>query len=62
LESSEIILNYYADDPGRIPDVDSSFDDNEFVRANANVSPEWGLDLQVFDSILHYGPWADKKR
>ena len=29
---------------------------------NADMPPQWGVDLRFHDTMVHYGPWADRQR
>lgn len=65
--SDKLSVCYYSDDAGIIPSRPvfslaeiKTVDD--FDLANGDYSPEWGLNLDFNDSIVHYGPWADRQR
>lgn len=66
LASPEMDLTYYCDVAGPVPPV------NEQVRnvasseswdiGNGDLSPEWGMDLEIKGGTITYGPWADRQR
>lgn len=47
---------------GAVPDIHNSIapGDDPYNVANGDLTPEWGVDLKVKDSVIHYGPWTDR--
>ena len=65
VDSSQMELVYYADEAGLVPEqvIQRLFlDDDPYVCANGDLSPQWGIELKFKSSIVHYGPWADRQR
>jgi hypothetical protein len=36
--------------------------DDAFQVANGGLPPEWGYDLKFSNTMINYGPWADKQK
>lgn len=62
LEAPVLELSYYVDVAGVVPVEPRAFGSDEYDVGNGDSSPEWGLDLVVYDGFLRYGPWADRQR
>lgn len=62
LDSSELQVSFYYDEPGRVPPLDKQLPCDEAHIGNGDVSPEWGLDIEVTGGTISYGPWADRQR
>jgi hypothetical protein len=62
LDSAELQLSFYYDEPGRVPPVQNQLPGDETYIGNGDVSPEWGLDIEVTRGTISYGPWADRQR
>jgi hypothetical protein len=62
LDSAELQLSFYYDEPGRVPPLHKQLPSDETHIGNGDVSPEWGLDIEVTGGTISYGPWADRQR
>lgn len=62
LDSTEIQLSFYYDEPGRVPPIQRQLPSDETHIGNGDLSPEWGLDVEVSGGLISYGPWADRQR
>ena len=62
LDSAELQLSFYYDEPGRVPPVQNQLPSDEMYIGNGDISPEWGLDIEVTGGTISYGPWADRQR
>jgi hypothetical protein len=62
LDSSEVQMLFYYDEPGRVPPVDQQLPTDEVHIGNGDLSPEWGLAVEVTGGTISYGPWADRQR
>ena len=62
LDSAELQLSFYYDEPGRVPPLQKQLPSDEPHIGNGDVSPEWGLDIEVTGGTISYGPWADRQR
>jgi hypothetical protein len=62
LDSTELQLSFYYDEPGRVPPIQEQLPSDEVHIGNGDLSPEWGLDIEVTGGTISYGPWADRQR
>jgi len=62
LDSAELQLSFYYDEPGRVPPLQIQLPSDETHIGNGDLSPEWGLDIEVTGGTISYGPWADRQR
>lgn len=62
LDSSELELRFYYDEPGRVPPTQDQLPSDELYLGNGDLSPEWGMDIEVTGGTITYGPWADRQR
>lgn len=64
LDASSCSINFHYDNPGAIPDIQHPFikDYSGADIGNNGSAPEWGLELKLNNSTIHYGPWADRQR
>jgi len=64
LEAPILVLSYYADVVGDVPDQMSqaASSSDPYDIGNGDLAPEWGIDLIIWSGVLRYGPWADRKR
>ena len=63
LLSSEMQMTYYCDVAGQVPSSGRPVAMSETTDiGNGDLSPEWGVDLNMKGGVLQYGPWADKQR
>ena len=62
LDSAELYLSFYYDEPGRVPPLSKQLPTDEGHIGNGGMSPEWGLDIEVTGGTISYGPWADRQR
>ncbi|KAJ3022828.1 hypothetical protein HKX48_005162 [Thoreauomyces humboldtii] len=68
LECKRLDLRYYADVPGPAPKKDAKsslsgdMPEDDAGIGNGDLPPEWGTDVTVTDSAMHYGPWTDRQR
>jgi hypothetical protein len=62
LDSAELYLSFYYDEPGRVPPISQQLPTDENHVGNGDISPEWGLDIQVTGGTISYGPWTDRQR
>lgn len=62
LDSSELQMVFYYDEPGRVPPLDKQLHTDELHIGNGDLSPEWGLAIEVSGGTISYGPWADRQR
>ena len=62
LDSSELQMLFYYDEPGRVPPLDKQLPTDEVNIGNGDLSPEWGLDIEITGGTISYGPWADRQR
>jgi hypothetical protein len=62
LDSTEMQLSFYYDEPGRVPPIREQLPTDEVHIGNGDLSPEWGLDIEVSGGTISYGPWADRQR
>ncbi|RKP17041.1 hypothetical protein ROZALSC1DRAFT_16840, partial [Rozella allomycis CSF55] len=61
LQSDSLKMNYYVDQAGKyiineIKGIHPSSGQDE------ELPPQWGLDLTFHNSVIKYGPWADRQR
>jgi hypothetical protein len=52
---------YFFDIPGVVPSDPSPTDEGLDV-GNGGSAPVYGLDLQLSNATIYYGPWADRQR
>ncbi|GMM38704.1 Csf1 protein [Saccharomycopsis crataegensis] len=57
-EKCEIL--YYYDIPGKVPH-DGQIN-NEKLGKSADGSPKTGVEIELYESTIYYGPWADRQR
>jgi hypothetical protein len=62
LDSKALLLQFYYDEPGRVPPLQEQLPTDEVHIGNGDISPEWGLDIEVVGGTISYGPWADRQR
>jgi hypothetical protein len=62
LDSSELQLCFYYDEPGFVPPTQNQLPRDETHLGNGDLSPEWGMDIEVTGGTVTYGPWADRQR
>ena len=62
LDASELRLSFYYDEPGRVPPIQKQLPGDEAHLGNGDLSPEWGMDIEVAGATISYGPWADRQR
>lgn len=62
LDSSELELRFYYDEPGCVPPLEDQLPSDEIHLGNGDLSPEWGMDIEVTGGTITYGPWADRQR
>ncbi|KAM0790005.1 hypothetical protein ACM66B_005335 [Microbotryomycetes sp. NB124-2] len=63
LLSPELDMTYYCDVAGKVPAATGAIQLSEAINiGNGDLSPEWGVDMNVKGGVLLYGPWADKQR
>lgn len=62
LDSSELQLCFYYDEPGFVPPTQNQLPSDETHLGNGDLSPEWGMDIEVTGGTITYGPWADRQR
>ena len=62
LDSAELYLSFYYDEPGRVPPIVQQLPTDEDHIGNGDMSPEWGLDMEVTGGTISYGPWTDRQR
>ena len=62
LDSAELQMSFYYDEPGRVPPVSKQRPSDEAHIGNGDLSPEWGLTIEVTGGTISYGPWADRQR
>jgi hypothetical protein len=62
LDSAELQLIFYYDEPGRVPPMHQQLPSDEEHIGNGDMSPEWGMDIEVSGATISYGPWADRQR
>ncbi|KAI9251058.1 hypothetical protein BY458DRAFT_559573 [Sporodiniella umbellata] len=58
-ECNELILSYYMDYAGLVPNTSPSETD---PLGNGGLAPQWGIHVSLWDATIHYGPWADRQR
>ncbi|KAK8159401.1 hypothetical protein IWX90DRAFT_300014 [Phyllosticta citrichinensis] len=64
-DCSRLSLSLYWDVPGIVPKLSTDFERQASFNTldiNGSLPPEYGLDLHVYEAMLHYGPWADRHR
>ncbi|KAL1386603.1 hypothetical protein HDK64DRAFT_301079 [Phyllosticta capitalensis] len=64
-DCSRLSMSLYWDVPGYVPKRSADFERQASFNTldiNGSLPPEYGLDLHVYESMLHYGPWADRHR
>jgi hypothetical protein len=44
------------------PSLNHAFGGYTTDIGNGDVSPEWGVDLIFYSTVIQYGPWADRQR
>lgn len=60
-----INVSFYWDVAGRVPTLlDNSMytEPSSTGDINGSPPPEYGVDIQVYGGIIHYGPWTDRHR
>jgi hypothetical protein len=62
LDSTGVQLSFYYDEPGRVPPIQKQLPSDEVHIGNGDLSPEWGMDIEVSGGTISYGPWADRQR
>lgn len=62
LDSAELQLTFYYDEPGRVPPISKQLPSDEIHIGNGDMSPQWGMDIGVTGATISYGPWADRQR
>jgi hypothetical protein len=62
LDSAELQILFYYDEPGRVPPIKDQLPSDEMHIGNGDMSPEWGMDIEVTGATISYGPWADRQR
>ena len=62
LDSAELQLSFYYDEPGRVPPIQKQLRSDETHIGNGDLSPEWGMDIEITGGTISYGPWADRQR
>jgi hypothetical protein len=62
LDAAELRLSFYYDEPGRVPPLQKQLPSDETHLGNGDLSPEWGMDIEVAGATISYGPWADRQR
>jgi hypothetical protein len=62
LDSAELYLLFYYDEPGRVPPIAQQLPTDEDHIGNGDMSPEWGLDMELTGGTISYGPWTDRQR
>jgi hypothetical protein len=62
LDAAELQLIFYYDEPGRVPPLHKQLPSDEEHIGNGDLSPEWGMDIEVSGATISYGPWADRQR
>jgi hypothetical protein len=62
LDSAELQMSFYYDIPGRVPPLQKQLPTDEAHIDNGDLSPEWGLDIEITGGTISYGPWADRQR
>jgi len=62
LDSQELQLRFYYDEPGFVPPIDQQLPSDERHIGNGDLSPEWGMDIEISAATVNYGPWADRQR
>ncbi|PFH51536.1 hypothetical protein AMATHDRAFT_74889 [Amanita thiersii Skay4041] len=63
LEAPVIELSYYCDAVGHVPDnPEHSATNIPTDIGNSGTDPEWGIDINVYNGTINYGPWADRQR
>lgn len=62
LDSAELQMSFYYDEPGRVPPIQEQLPSDEVHIGNGDLSPEWGLDIEITGGTISYGPWADRQR
>lgn len=63
LDAAEATIVYYYDIVGKVPEntVSEIHADSKDI-GNGGSSPEWGFKLELKNSTISYGPWADRQR
>jgi hypothetical protein len=62
LDSAELQVKFYYDEPGLVPPLSQQLPSDEEHIGNGDISPEWGMDIEVNGATITYGPWADRQR
>src|SRR5579862_6816431 len=62
LDATELQLKFYYDEPGSVPPLAQQLPTDEENIGNGDLSPEWGMDIEVTGATITYGPWADRQR
>ena len=62
LDSTELFMSFYYDVPGLVPPIQKQLPSDEMHIGNGDLSPEWGMDIEVTGGTITYGPWADRQR
>lgn len=63
LTSEMCKFNYYYDIPGLVPsDAQHTQSPDDIDIGNGGDSPKFGMDMELSQATIHYGPWADRQR
>ena len=65
LDAPELVLGYYADVAGHVPDGATSYESKGLETldiGNGDLPPEWELHVVTYRAVINYGPWADRQR
>jgi len=62
LDAAELQLTFYYDEPGLVPPLAQQLHCDEEHIGNGDLSPEWGMNIEVTGATISYGPWADRQR
>jgi BLTP1 N-terminal region len=62
LDAKELDLTFYYDEAGFVPAVEDQLPSEERHIGNGDVSPEWGMNIEVSFATIVYGPWTDRQR
>ncbi|XP_075785952.1 bridge-like lipid transfer protein family member 1 isoform X10 [Pelodiscus sinensis] len=66
MQSNDVDIYYYMDEPGLVPDETEENNDGETSSEDSKLQdlpPCWGLDIVCGKGTdFNYGPWADRQR
>lgn len=63
LDAESINFSYYFDVAGLVPENPSKLNPLEGIDiGNGGLAPQLGLDIELSNATVHYGPWAERQR